>query len=96
MNTAVHRGLHRSRIADLVLSEDRLSDSLPNLYKINHLQPLKGKVKTTTTWTPSLEKTVLTRVATVRQGTPRSAPLKKIHVMEQRTINHTERIQNTQ
>lgn len=92
MNTAVHRGLNRSRIADLVLSGDRLSDSLPNLYKNNHLQPLKGKVKTTTTWTPSLEKTVLTRVATVRQGTPRSAPLKKIHVMEQRTINHTERI----
>ena len=96
MITAVHRGLNRSRIADLVLSGDRLSDSLPNLYKTNHLQPLKGKVKATTAWTPSLEKTVLTKVATVRQGTPRSAPLKKIHVMEQRTINHTERIQNKQ
>lgn len=91
MNTLVHGGLNRSRIADLVLSGDRLSDSLPNLYKTNHLQPLKGKTKATTAWTPSLEKTVFTRVDTVRQGTPRSAPLKKIDVMKQPTIDHTKK-----
>lgn len=89
MNTA---GLNRGRIADLVLSGDRLSDSLPNVHKTNHLQPLKGKVKETTAWTPSLEKTVTTRNPTARQVTPRSAPLKKINVMEQFTIDHTKKI----
>ena len=96
MNTAVHKGLNRSRMADLVLSGDRLSDSLPNLYKNNHLQPLKGKAKAPNAWKPSLEKPVFTRVATVRQGTPRSAPLKKIDVMKQATTDQTKNIENKQ
>lgn len=92
MNTAMYKGLNGRRIADLVLSGDRLSDSLPNLYKTTRLQPLKGKAKAPVARTPSLDKTVFTRVATVRQVTPRSAPLKKIKVMEQPRIDHTKKI----
>lgn len=91
MNTAMYKGLNGRRIADLVLSGDRLSDSLPNLYKTTRLQPLKGKAKAPVSRTPSLDKTVFTRVATVRQVTPRSAPLKKIKVMEQPRIDHTKK-----
>ena len=92
MNTAMYKGLKESRKADLVLSGNRLSDSLPNMYKTTRLQPLKGKAKAPVARTPSLDKTVFTRVATVRQVTPRSAPLKKIKVMEQPRIEHIKKI----
>lgn len=85
--TPMYKRKKGSRIAHLVLSENRLSDSLPDLYKTSHLQPAIGKGQATISRTPSLEKKVLPRVATLRQATPRSAPLKKIKVMEQPRID---------
>lgn len=75
-----------NRIADLVLP-NRMSDSLPDLYKPSHLQLPIGKEKATISRTPSLEKKVFTRLPTLRKPTPRSAQLKKIKVMEQPRID---------
>ena len=87
MYTMYKKGKPGSRIADLVQPGNRLSDSLPNLYKTGHSKPPMGKEKAAMVRAPSLDKAVFTRVATLRNVKPRSAPLKKIKVMEQPRID---------
>lgn len=88
-DTSVFKRKGGSRIADLVLSENRLSDSLPDLYKTSRLQPIIAHENAQRSRTPSLDRAVLNRAATLRQEKPRSVLLKKIKVMEQPRIDKT-------
>lgn len=83
----MYMGETRNRVADLVLAEKRLSDSLPDLYKMTRPKPTVEKHKATISRTPSLDKAVFKRVAILRQETPKRDQLKKIKVLEQPARN---------
>ena len=82
MGMIPHLGETKSRVAALVLTEKRLSDSLPDLYK-RSCQAGRENYKVTITRTPSFDKAVFNREEVLRQEALVNAPLKNEKVSEQ-------------
>ena len=77
-----HLGETKSRVAALVLTEKRLSDSLPDLCKSSR-QAGRENYKVTITRTPSFDRAVFNREEVLRQEALVNAPLKNEKVSEQ-------------